>query len=947
MPGVQGLVNSWVNLRKDSIVFHESSISTRKTSSSTTAKDSSVSRSTTTTRNNNKSIKRKKSSSSSKKPFPTIISDESTIATARTASTVITTSTGRSHGSALSSKCSSNSKSSNNKSYSMSPLAPPCTQLPNMMTMMMMPPPAMANEVVNVNTSATAAALKNTNHASMSSSSRAEYVSRSQRNEINYQDTAPRNSYIPLQELQFTKRISEECYVGFYQSKSVLIKVLSQNINCTPKKWSQTIAKLVSLNHPGLSRLYGWSEINPFSEEDKSYCLVQEYCESSQKTLESVLNGKGSSSSRSIDFKWKIIEEVANALEYLHSYNFVFGYLHPSKIILSDEGSSDGLPKGVKLMDYGYAYLLNRSLNNSVYRAPELLRGAPVSTAGDMYAFMTIAHELFTGLHPSKFLMGRTNKLPKQLMGFIHVSRSQDPNERPTLSTVLQILPELKRSCCGGSSSSVNNLNKSNHSLVSSSANSMVSSSEAANKSPLNVKSNNKQRGGFPMFGASTGKRRSLFALRDKSSKSASASLKSSISSEYIDNKNDSSIYSGKTSTTSMRGPPKKAAKKNLSIFSKKFFKNSSKRNKEIEESSSSIMDDSDSHQDILSSNDNRSHTSEQKSDQDIEEVLLEQQKQGSTSSIKTQTEFVGAPPPPLTALAAPLVQPILPRTLLHVSKPQDKVNEEALIEETSSLTLPEVPKNTIKPISQPGIPFVHIVHDGEDHFKSFIERNSGSSTSNSSLTAFNMDKLNEYGELAQHNSNSETQTVSSSSNYTQSNYRQIKRTYSCPSLDISVYSQLSSTNKLPSPPRRSHSTQPPSLPVQQQQYHHHRVNSVDNNMAFSSSSSVMPIKPMAHRGLMISLPLQLEPHQQAKPLSLPSTIMEDKPMNLSSNDSHNNTLMNIPDPVPSSTTNTSTPSINDDESMASASTSTATTSANEEDIEIAASILTSQFRSP
>lgn len=942
MPGVQGLVNSWVNLRKDSIVFHESSISTRKTSSST-AKDSSVSRSTTTTRNNNKSIKRKKSSSSSKKPFPTFISDESTIATARTASTVITTSTGRSHGSALSSKCSSNSRSSNNKSYSMSPLAPPCTQLPNMM---MMPPPAMANEVVNVNTSATAGALKNTNHASMSSSSRADYVPRSQRNEINYQDTAPRNSYIPLQELQFTKRISEECYVGFYQSKSVLVKVLSQNINCTPKKWSQTISKLVSLNHPGLSQLYGWSEINPFSEEDKSYCLVQEYCESSQKTLESVLNEKGSSSSRSSHFKWKIIEEVANALEYLHSYNFVFGYLHPSKIILSDEGSSDGLPRGVKLMDYGYAYLLNRSLNNSVYRAPELLRGAPVSTAGDMYAFMTIAHELFTGLHPSRFLMGRTNKLPKQLMGFIHVSRSQDPNERPTLSTVLQILPELKRSCCGGSSSSVDNLNKSNHSLVSSSTNSMVSSSEAANKSSLNVKSNNKQRGGFPVFGPSTGKRRSLFALRDKSSKSASASLKSSVSSEYIDNKNDSSIYSGKTSTTSVRGPPKKAAKKNLSIFSKKFFKNSSKRNKEIEESSSSIMDDGDSHQDILSSNDNRSHTSEQKSDQDIEEVLLEQQGQGSsTSSIKTQTEFVGAPPPPLTALAGPLVQPILPRTLLHVSKPQDKVNEEALIEETSSLTLPEVSKNTIQPISQPGIPFVHIVHDGEDHFKSFIERNTGSSISNSSLTAFNMDKLNEYGELAQHNPNNETQTVSSSSNYTQSNHRQIKRTYSCPSLDTSVYSQLSSTNKLPSPPRRSHSTQPPSLPMQQQLYHHHRVNSVDNNMAFSSSSSVMPIKPMAHRGLMISLPSQLEPHQQAKPLSLPSTIMEDEPMNLSSNDSHNNTLMNIPDPVPSSTTNNSSPSINDDESMASAST--ATTSANEEDVEIAASILTSQFRSP
>jgi len=107
-----------------------------------------------------------------------------------------------------------------------------------------------------------------------------------------------------------------------------------------------------------------------------------------------------------------LFEQVCEAVRYAHEHLIVHRDLKPSNILVTADGR-------VKLLDFGIAKLLDDDgegdaltgtgvrLLTPEYAAPEQLRGAPVTTAADVYALGCVLYELLTGCRPHGATRGR------------------------------------------------------------------------------------------------------------------------------------------------------------------------------------------------------------------------------------------------------------------------------------------------------------------------------------------------------------------------------------------------------------------------------------------------------------------------------------------------------------------------------------------------------------
>ena len=93
----------------------------------------------------------------------------------------------------------------------------------------------------------------------------------------------------------------------------------------------------------------------------------------------------------------RILDEVAQTLDYIHARGVVHRDIKPSNLLLSAAG-------GVKLTDFGIAHLswapMTRSgevLGTPAYMAPEQIATGDVSPATDVYALGLVAFEMLTG----------------------------------------------------------------------------------------------------------------------------------------------------------------------------------------------------------------------------------------------------------------------------------------------------------------------------------------------------------------------------------------------------------------------------------------------------------------------------------------------------------------------------------------------------------------------
>lgn len=152
---------------------------------------------------------------------------------------------------------------------------------------------------------------------------------------------------------------------------------------------------LKSISHPNVIKFMGVSQM----VDGRVAFLFELMPKGSLKTLLS-----SSSSPLSLEDRVRLITEIANGMQYLHSLGFIHGNLRPSNILLTDSLQA-------KVADFccgptTEVLVTNRSepTEKVIWYSPELLSGARPSKASDVYAFGIIAWALLTRDDPYKGL---------------------------------------------------------------------------------------------------------------------------------------------------------------------------------------------------------------------------------------------------------------------------------------------------------------------------------------------------------------------------------------------------------------------------------------------------------------------------------------------------------------------------------------------------------------
>ncbi len=134
----------------------------------------------------------------------------------------------------------------------------------------------------------------------------------------------------------------------------------------------------------------------------------------------------------------RIVEQVAEALDYAHSHGVIHRDLKPSNILLDEHNNA-------YLTDFGIAKMLGSTsqvtasgvVGTPSYMSPEQCQGKSVTSASDIYALAAILHEIVTGRPP--FVADR----PLTVM-YMHVREpvpsvlDVDPSLPPAIDEVIE-----------------------------------------------------------------------------------------------------------------------------------------------------------------------------------------------------------------------------------------------------------------------------------------------------------------------------------------------------------------------------------------------------------------------------------------------------------------------------------------------------------------------------
>ena len=140
---------------------------------------------------------------------------------------------------------------------------------------------------------------------------------------------------------------------------------------------------MVQLDHPNIAKAFA-KEMNP----KLGPCIVMEYIDG--VTLDEFLASKPSVAARK-----KVVEQLVDALSYVHSKQIIHRDLKPSNILITRNGNN------VKIIDFGlsdaddYA-ILKQPAGSMKFASPEQLQqGVKLDSRVDIYAFGLILREIF------------------------------------------------------------------------------------------------------------------------------------------------------------------------------------------------------------------------------------------------------------------------------------------------------------------------------------------------------------------------------------------------------------------------------------------------------------------------------------------------------------------------------------------------------------------------
>ncbi|MBA3531553.1 MAG: protein kinase, partial [Ardenticatenales bacterium] len=173
--------------------------------------------------------------------------------------------------------------------------------------------------------------------------------------------------------------------------RPVAIKVLSSSYNqLATERFMVQAQQMARLNAPNVVALYDCDE-----EKGLVY-LVMEYVDG--KTLRQLMDEAEGGQGAALPIL-DIAIHILHALEYAHSRGVVHGNLRPENVLIADT---------VKLSDFGLRWIeqgrrlteIPMLIHHPGYLAPEQIRGEPVESRTDLYAFGVMLYEFFTGRRP-------------------------------------------------------------------------------------------------------------------------------------------------------------------------------------------------------------------------------------------------------------------------------------------------------------------------------------------------------------------------------------------------------------------------------------------------------------------------------------------------------------------------------------------------------------------
>jgi serine/threonine-protein kinase Stk1 len=147
---------------------------------------------------------------------------------------------------------------------------------------------------------------------------------------------------------------------------------------------------------------------------------------------------------------------MLHTLAHAHDQGVLHGDLKPGNLMLTENGLrlfDFGLGQAMEGVMPGLAQISRERFNawTPNYAAPELLEGAPLSKAADVYAMACILYELVSGKHPFNRLtalqareqklerkLRRPKRLPKQCWAGLRRALALDPQRRQITARQLQ-----------------------------------------------------------------------------------------------------------------------------------------------------------------------------------------------------------------------------------------------------------------------------------------------------------------------------------------------------------------------------------------------------------------------------------------------------------------------------------------------------------------------------
>lgn len=212
--------------------------------------------------------------------------------------------------------------------------------------------------------------------------------------------------------------------------RDVVLKVLTTGLAGDPKmldRFNREVDMIAQLEHPYILPVYDFGQVS-----GEPY-IVMRFLPGG--TLFELLEG-GQASRTSL---LKILDDVAQALDYAHDHGVVHRDLKPANILL------DGLGNAY-LGDFGLAKTVEGShdltatgsiLGTPSYMSPEQVRGVRLDRRSDIYSFAVVAYEALSGERPFES-ENPMALLDKHLLEKPRPIHSIDPSLGPGVDAVLQ-----------------------------------------------------------------------------------------------------------------------------------------------------------------------------------------------------------------------------------------------------------------------------------------------------------------------------------------------------------------------------------------------------------------------------------------------------------------------------------------------------------------------------